>query len=82
MTAMIEAIFTVMGQPDTRVRQCPLAIDKWMELIVGHEQVMLGLVLNTCRMSIRIEVKYQFRGLKLLNYVWHPGRKTFTIRQA
>ena len=53
-----------------------------MELIVGREQVMLELVLNTRRISIRIEVKYQLEVLKLLNDVWYPGRNTFTITQA
>ena len=75
LLAMIEAIFIVMGQHETRVQQCPIAMDKWMDLIVDHEQVMLGLVLNTCRMSVRIELKYQLKVLKLMNDVWHPGRK-------
>ena len=43
---------------------------------------MLGIVLNTRSMSVRIEVKYQLKVLKLLNEVWHPGRKTFNICQA
>ena len=28
LAAMIEAIFTVMGEPNDSVRQCPLAMDK------------------------------------------------------
>jgi len=32
LAAAIEAIFTVIGPPDIKVRQCYLAIDKW----VGH----------------------------------------------
>ena len=43
---------------------------------------MLGIVLNTRSMSVRIEVKYQLKVLKLLNEVWHLGRKTFNICQA
>ncbi len=35
LAALIEAIFVIMGRPDTRVRQCPLAMDKWVELIVS-----------------------------------------------
>jgi hypothetical protein len=34
LITLIEAIFVVMGEPDTLVRQCPLAMDKWSELIV------------------------------------------------
>jgi hypothetical protein len=29
LSALIEAIFVVMGEPDTTVRQCPLAMDTW-----------------------------------------------------
>jgi len=82
LAAMNEAILTVMGQPDTRVQQCPLAMEKQMELIVGHEQVMLGLVLNTRRISVRIELKYQPKVLKLVDNMWHPSRNSFTIRQV
>jgi hypothetical protein len=35
MAATIEAIFIVMGEPDVAVRQCPLATDKWLELVIG-----------------------------------------------
>ena len=42
LAATIEAIFVVMGPPN-EVRQNPLAMDKWIELIVGPQQIMLGL---------------------------------------
>ena len=29
LAAIIEAIFTVCGRPDTAVRQCPLSLEKW-----------------------------------------------------
>jgi hypothetical protein len=32
LVAMIEAIFVVMGESDVAVRQCPLAMDEWLEL--------------------------------------------------
>ncbi len=35
LAAMIESIFTVMGKPKDSVRQCPLAMDKWNELVIG-----------------------------------------------
>ena len=46
LTALIEAIFVIMGKPDTRVLQCPLALDKWAELIVAPRQRMLGLLIE------------------------------------
>jgi hypothetical protein len=45
LAAVIEAIFTVRGTPDTAVRQCPLSLEKWHELIVGPRQIVLGLVI-------------------------------------
>ena len=54
LAALIEAIFVVMGKPDTLIRQCPLAMDKWSELIVGPVQTMLGLDINTYRLTIGI----------------------------
>jgi hypothetical protein len=44
---MIKAIFVVMGETDVAVRQCPLAMDKWLELVIGPKQTMLGLTINT-----------------------------------
>ncbi len=43
LAATIEAIFIVMGELDVAVRQCPLAMDTWLELVIGPKQTMLGL---------------------------------------
>ena len=42
LAALIEAIFVIMGKPDTAVCQCPLAMDKWLELVVAPMQKMMG----------------------------------------
>jgi hypothetical protein len=54
LAALIKAIFVVLGKPDTPVRQCPLAMDKWEELIIGAVQTMLGLVINTYKLTVGI----------------------------
>jgi len=41
LAALIEAIFVIMGKPDMTVRQCPLAMDKWLDLVVAPKQRML-----------------------------------------
>ncbi len=38
LAVAIEAIFAVMGKPNTAVRQCPLTMYKWMELVIGLTQ--------------------------------------------
>ena len=47
LAAMIESIFIAMGEPEEEVRQCPLAMDKWMELVISPWQTVLGLIIDT-----------------------------------
>ncbi len=54
LAALIEAIFVVMGIPDTSVCQCSLAMDKWEKLHVAPIQTMLGLLIDTNRMIVSI----------------------------
>ncbi len=35
LALLIKANFVIIGKSDITVRQCPLAMDKWEELIVG-----------------------------------------------
>ncbi len=57
LAATIEAIFVVMGEPNVAVRQCHLAMDKWLELVIGPKQTMLGLIIDTNRLTIAIPAK-------------------------
>jgi hypothetical protein len=67
----IKAIFVVMGEPNVAVRQCPLAMDKWLELVIGPKQTMLGLIIDTNRLTIAIPAKYLQEVFNLLNSTWH-----------
>jgi hypothetical protein len=73
LAATIEAIFIVMGKRDIAVRQCPLATDKWRELVISPKQTMLGLIINTNRLTVSIPPKYLQEVLELLNSTWHPN---------
>jgi hypothetical protein len=73
LAATIEAIFIVMGEPDVGVRQCPLAMDKWLELVIGPKQTMLGLIIDTNRLTVANPPKYLQEVLELLNSTWHPN---------
>jgi hypothetical protein len=79
---MIEAIFVVMGEPDVAVRQCPLAMDKWLELVIRPKQTMLGLTIDTNRLTIAIPAKYLQEVLDLLNSTWHPNQCRFKVSEA
>jgi hypothetical protein len=82
LAAPIKAIFIVMGEPDTTVRQCPLAMDKWEELVVGPVQTMLGLAINAYQLRVSISSNHVNEVLLLLNNTWHCGRKQFTESKA
>jgi hypothetical protein len=48
LAALVEAIFVVIGGPDTAIRQCPLDLDKWLvEVVAGPIQTMLVLIIDT-----------------------------------
>ncbi len=73
LAATIKAIFVVMGKSNVAVRQCPLAMDKSLELVIVPKQTMLGLIINTNRLIVAIPAKYLQEGLDLLNSTWHPN---------
>jgi hypothetical protein len=73
LAATSKAIFVVMGELDVTVKQCPLAMDKWIELVIGPKKTMLGLIINTNRLTIAIPAKYLQEVLDLLNSTWHPN---------
>ena len=54
LATLIEAIFVVIGEPDTTIRHCPLAMDKWEELVIGPVQTMLGLVWLLIHTSLQL----------------------------
>jgi len=82
LAALIEAIFVIMGTPDTTVHQCPLTLDKWLDLIVASRQRMLGLIVDTNSMTVGIPADYVAEVLDLLNTTWHSHRHRFTIGEA
>jgi hypothetical protein len=82
LAATIKAIFIVMGEPDVAVRQCPPAMDKWLELVIGPKQTMLGLIIDTNRLTVAIPPKYLQEVLELLNSTWHPNQCHFKVSEA
>jgi hypothetical protein len=82
LAALVKANFVVMGEPDTTVRHCPLAMDKWEALVIEPVQTMLGLVINRYQLTVGIPSNYLNEVLSLLNNTWHCGRKQFTISKA
>jgi hypothetical protein len=82
LAATIKTIFIVMGEPDVAVRQCPFAMDKWLELVIGPKQTMLGLIIETNRLTVAIPPKYFQEVFELLNSTWHPNQHRFKVSEA
>jgi hypothetical protein len=73
LRAVIEAIFTVTGFPNTAVRQCTLAMDKWIGMKVSYEGKLLGLIWNARALTVGITKEYRAELLALLNRTWHKA---------
>jgi hypothetical protein len=82
LAALIEAIFAIMGAPDTSVHQCSLAMDKWENLHITPIQTMLGLVINTNRMIFSVPDDYIQNVRLLIDSTWHTHHQRFTVKEA
>ncbi len=78
LAAINEAIFLVCGTPNIAVRQCPLSLEKWYDLIVGPRQIISGLVVNTNSMTVGITNEYIDRVRELLQ-LWNPDWRFFKV---
>jgi hypothetical protein len=56
--------------------------EKRSELIIGPEQVMLGLVINTNRMKVGIAIGYIQIVCSLIHSTWDNACQCFTVQEA
>jgi hypothetical protein len=78
LLAIIKAIFLVCSTPDIAVCQCPLSLKKWFKLIVGPRQIILGLVVDTNKMTAGITNIYIECVQELLK-LWDPDQRFFKV---
>jgi hypothetical protein len=57
-------------------------MDKWEKLHVAPIQTMLGLVIDTNRMTISVPNDYIQSICLLINSTWHTHRQRFTVKEA
>jgi hypothetical protein len=79
LAATIEAIFTVCDRSHIEVRQCSLSLEKWDELVVGTVQIVLGLTVDTNKLTIGITPEYRSQVRQLLNESWPTSRRIFKV---
>jgi hypothetical protein len=82
LAALIKAIFVVMGTPDTSVCQCSLAMDKWEKYQVAPIQTMLGLVIDTNRMTVSVPDNHIQSVCLLIHSTWQTHRQGNTVKEA
>jgi hypothetical protein len=77
--AIIKAVFTVCGCLNIEVCQCPLSLKKWEELVVGSIQTVLGLTVDTNRLTVVITAEYQEQVRDLLASNWPTSQWIFKV---
>ncbi len=77
LVATIEAFFSVCGEPHIDVRQCLLSLEKWNEMVVGPTQIVLGLVVDTNKMTIGITQEYCDQVKSMPNDNWTNKHRFF-----
>ena len=80
LAACIEAIFVVLGEPNTSLRRCPLSLDKWTGLHVGHRTIQIGLIFDSPKLTIGITHEYLDQVLAILETEWPIGFVDFTLK--
>ena len=58
LAATIEELFVVCGRANIEVHQCSLSLEKWLELVVGSIHTVLGLTVDTNRLTVEITQEY------------------------
>jgi hypothetical protein len=71
-----------MGKPNESVWQCPLAMDKWNELVIGPRQTGSWLIIDTNQLTVAIPIKYLTEVWDLLDSTWNPNRCCFKVSEA
>ena len=79
LAAIIKAIFTVCGRPMIEVRQCLLSLKKWEELVIGSVQTVLGLTVNTNKLTVGITPEYRKQVRDILTSAWSSSRRIFKV---
>ena len=81
VAASIESIFTVLGESCPEARQDPISWDKLFDMIIDFCNKILGVMINTRTMTVRVPIDYVQSTVTLMDTHWHHKRKTVTISE-
>ena len=79
LAAAIQSVFVIMGFPETFLRPCAMALDKWKLLSINPILISFGLLWNTRNMTVGITPDYRRETIHLLKNTWHKGRRSFDL---
>jgi hypothetical protein len=82
ITASIEAIFMLLGESNTVLRQDPISWDKLHELLIALVNRILGLVFDLHQMTVRTPPDFVASTINLLRTTWGPHRRSFKVKEA
>ena len=76
-----EALFTLLGEPDTSRRISPLSMTKYKDSDCSYVRRQLGILINTRKLTIGISDDKRITLERLLRFTWHNKCKSFTLRE-
>jgi len=82
LAAIVEVVFIVCGQSMIEVRQCPISIEKWLELVIGTVQTILGLTVPTNLLTVGIMPQYRQQVFNLITDKWPDTRRIFKVKDT
>eukprot|EP00957_Ditylum_brightwellii_P195903 14925994-Ditylum_brightwellii.AAC.1 len=81
MSASIEALFILMGYPESRRRRNAVCMEKYLAAQYEYEKKQLGVRLNTRALALGIMAYKKLCMTSELQH-WNKKRKSFNIRQV
>ena len=82
IAAGIEAVFIILGDSALDCRQDPIAWDKLFEMVINYTNKILGLIVDTRKMTVSTPPEFVNKVVTLLHTTWHPHRKSFEVKEA
>jgi hypothetical protein len=82
IAASIDAIFILLGDSNTALRQDPISWDKLYELRVAPVNKILGLTLDLWNLTAGTPSDFVSATITLLRMAWGPHRRSFKAKEA
>ena len=82
IAAGIDAIFVILGESALDRHHDPISWDKLFKMVISHVNKILGLIVDTCEMTIETPEEFRAKVEKLVLDTWHLGCQGFFIKET